>query len=245
MLAEELVEGLSEQGLDSPALGGAQHAQLAVDGLGKVAGDLDAAGTAVPGGLAGNGDSASSRAREGYFCIRHSDLPGSRADTLAACVLRWRRPQTVSARACLPAGLSERSFALPPSDFLVNSGFSRLALGVVGATCLGCHDCCGLLACHALETLLGRGLVSDWDDLSATDAGTVPRRLGNGPFGYPAIPLVAGLLFALDRWMARRPGASPGAADARLRAVGWFRGWDVERGGVSRPKVLASRMPRA
>ena len=67
----------------------------------------------------------------------------------------------------------------------------------------------------------------------------------NGPFGYPAIPLVAGLLFALDRWMARRPGASPGAADDRLRAVGWFRGWDVERGGVRRPRVLASRMPRA
>ena len=32
----------------------------------------------------------------------------------------------------------------------------------------------------------------------------------DGPFGYPAIPLVAGLLFALDRWMARRLGASPG-----------------------------------
>ena len=72
----------------------------------------------------------------------------------------------------------------------------------------------------------------------------VGRRRKNGPFGYPAIPLVAGLLFALDRWMARRPGASPGAADDRLRSVG-FRGWDVERGGVRRPRVLASRMPRA
>ena len=55
VLAEERVEGRSEQGLDRPALGGAEHAQLAVDGLGKVAGDLDAAGTAVPGGPAGSG----------------------------------------------------------------------------------------------------------------------------------------------------------------------------------------------
>ena len=55
VLAEELVEGLAEQGLDRPALGGAEQAQLAVDGRGKVAGDLDAAGTAVPGGLAGSG----------------------------------------------------------------------------------------------------------------------------------------------------------------------------------------------
>ena len=53
VLAEELVEGLAEQGLDRPALGGAEQAQLAVDGRGKVAGDLDAAGTAVPGGPAG------------------------------------------------------------------------------------------------------------------------------------------------------------------------------------------------
>ena len=50
VLAEELGEGLSEQGLDRPALGGAEHAQLAVDGWGKVAGNLDATGTAVPGG---------------------------------------------------------------------------------------------------------------------------------------------------------------------------------------------------
>ena len=63
VLAEEFVEGLSEQGLDRPALSGAEHAQLAVDGWGKVAGDLDAAGTAVPGGPAGSGDSASLRAR--------------------------------------------------------------------------------------------------------------------------------------------------------------------------------------
>ena len=35
MFAEELVEGLSDQGLDCPALGGTQHAQLAVDGLEK------------------------------------------------------------------------------------------------------------------------------------------------------------------------------------------------------------------
>ncbi len=55
MLPEEFVEGLSEQGPDRPALGGAEHAQLAVDGLGKVAGDLDAAGTAIPGGPAGSG----------------------------------------------------------------------------------------------------------------------------------------------------------------------------------------------
>ena len=47
------------------------------------------------------------------------------------------------------------------------------------------------------------------------------------------------------RWMARRPGASPRAADNRLRAVGWFRGWDVERGGARRPRVLANRTPRA
>ena len=55
VLAEELVEGLAEQGLDRPALDGAEHAQLAVDGLGKVAGGLDAAGTAVPRGAAGSG----------------------------------------------------------------------------------------------------------------------------------------------------------------------------------------------
>ena len=153
------------------------------------------------------------RARDRCFCIRHSDLPGSRADRLVARVLLRRRPRAVSARACLPAGLSERSCALPPSDCRVYPGFARLAIGVVGAACPRCHDCCGLLACHALETLLGRGLVSDWDDLSATEAGTV----------------------ASAAW-----GRSP----VRLRPWPW-RGWDVERGGVRRPRVLASRMPRA
>ena len=48
MLAEELVEGFAEQRLDRPALDSAEHAQLAVDGLGEVAGDGDAAGAAVP-----------------------------------------------------------------------------------------------------------------------------------------------------------------------------------------------------
>ena len=52
---------------------------------------------------------------------------------------------------------------------------------------------------------------------------SISRCHENGPFGYRAIPLVAGLLFALDRWMARRPDASPGAADDRLRTVEWFR----------------------
>ena len=176
VLAEELVEGLAEQGLDRPALGGAEQAQLAVDGRGKVAGDLDAAGTAVPGGPAGSGGCgvfACPRVRCGCFCIRHSALPGSRADRLAARVLRRRGPRTVSARACLPAGLSERSCALPPPDCRVYPGFARLAMGVAGATCPRCHDCCGLLACRALATRLARGPVSDWDDLSATAARTV------------------------------------------------------------------------
>ncbi len=176
VLAEELVEGLSEQGLDRPALGGAEQAQLAVDGWGKVAGDLDAAGTAVPGGPAGSGGCgvfACPRVRCGCFCIRHSALPGSRADRLAARVLRRRRPRTASARGCLPAGLSERSCALPPPDCRVYPGFARLAMGVAGATCPRCHDCCGLRACRALATLLARGPVSDWDDLSATAARTV------------------------------------------------------------------------
>ena len=44
MLAEEFVEGLAEQGLDSAILHDAEQAQLAVDGRGKVAGDGDAAG---------------------------------------------------------------------------------------------------------------------------------------------------------------------------------------------------------
>ena len=39
MLAEEIVEGLAQQGLECPALHGTEHAQLAVDGLGEVAGD--------------------------------------------------------------------------------------------------------------------------------------------------------------------------------------------------------------
>ena len=139
VLAEELVEGLAEQGLDRPALGGAEQAQLAVDGWGKVAGDLDAAGTAVPGGPAGSGGCgngswyfACPRVRCGCFCIRHSALPGSRADRLAARVAASAAaaPRTVSARACLPAGLSERSCALPPPDCRVYPGFARLAMGV-------------------------------------------------------------------------------------------------------------------
>ena len=51
---EEFVEGLSEQGLDSAVLHDAEQAQLAVDSRGKVAGDGDGAGAAVPG-MAGRG----------------------------------------------------------------------------------------------------------------------------------------------------------------------------------------------
>ena len=43
-------------------------------------------------GRRGAGDSASSRARVGYFCIRHSDLPGSLACALAEHVFRRRDP---------------------------------------------------------------------------------------------------------------------------------------------------------
>ncbi len=104
VLAEEFVEGLAGQGLDCPALGGAEHAQLAVDGLGNVAGDLDASGTAVPGGPAGSGRLgvfARPRASDGYwyFCIRHSDLPGGRTDTHAERVLRRRDPPCALPRA--------------------------------------------------------------------------------------------------------------------------------------------------
>ena len=114
-------------------------------------------------------------------------------------------PRTVSARACLLAGLTERSCALPPPDCRVYPGFTRLAIAAVAATCPRCHDCCGLLACRALETLLARGPVSDWDDLSATDARTV---------GSPA-------------WSrsATKPRARPGAA-FRLSSVA-SRGPDV------------------
>ena len=49
VFAEEFVEGLAEQGLDRAVLHDAEQAQLAVDGRGKVAGDGDAAGAAVPG----------------------------------------------------------------------------------------------------------------------------------------------------------------------------------------------------
>ena len=54
MLAEEFVEGLAEQGLDSAVLHDAEQAQLAVDSRGKVAGDGDGAGVSVPG-MAGRG----------------------------------------------------------------------------------------------------------------------------------------------------------------------------------------------
>ena len=228
-LAEERVEGRSEQGLDRPALGGAEHAQLAVDGLGKVAGDLDAVGTAVPGGPAGSGGFGFIACPRRVFLYKAFRSPGqsrlrarrarisSAGDlaerataqgTLASGQRRaveskavmsdgagaWpgrRRPRTVSARACLPAGLSERSCALPPPDCRVYPGFARLAIGVVGTTCSRCHDCCGLLACRALEPLLARGPGSDWDDLSATDAGTVAsaaRAIGQQSFRLPCHP---------------------------------------------------------
>ena len=51
VLAEEFVEGLSEQGLDSAVLHDAEQAQLAVHSRGKVAGDGDGAGSGGAGGL--------------------------------------------------------------------------------------------------------------------------------------------------------------------------------------------------
>ena len=54
VLAEEFVEGLTEQGLDRAVLHDAEQAQLAVDSRGKVAGDGAGAGAAVPG-MAGRG----------------------------------------------------------------------------------------------------------------------------------------------------------------------------------------------
>ena len=67
VLAEEFVEGLAEQGLDGPILHDAERAQLAVDGLGKVAGDGDAVAGAVPGALgAGGGVGIGARERAGW-----------------------------------------------------------------------------------------------------------------------------------------------------------------------------------
>ena len=78
MLAEEFVEGLSEQGLDSAVLHDAEQPQLAVDSRGKVAGDGDGAGAAVPG-MAGRGGCLAVRAREhvdeGVVSLRHFGLP--------------------------------------------------------------------------------------------------------------------------------------------------------------------------
>ena len=86
VLAEELVEGLAEQGLERPALGDADQAQLAVDGRGKVAGDGDGAGPAVPG-RAGRGGCfavrAREHAREGVVSLRHFGLP------CGGCATTW------------------------------------------------------------------------------------------------------------------------------------------------------------
>ena len=96
----------------------------------------------------------------------------------------------MSARACVPAGLPERSCALPPPDCRVYPGFARLAIAVDAAMCPRCHDCCGFPACRALETRLARGPVSDWD---------------GGVFAVRAEEFVAGLAEPGAGRAARRP----------------------------------------